>query len=772
MAYQKRILGNQAENKEASLNALQNALTVFFHKKFPQLWATTQMQLGVAYRNRIRGNQAENKETSRTALENALTVFTHEKFPKAWAEVQYNLGNTYRNRIQGDQAENKETSIKAYQKALTILTPEHYPILYAVTEMKLGNAYRNRIQGEKADNLKDAIDAYYRALAKVNQENSPTKWARIQMNLSTAYRQQGEMESAIAALNQALTVYTYQDFPQKWARIQANLGNAYCQQGETESAIAALNQALTIYTHQDFPIDWGKTQLSCGDTYQKKYHQDKQPETKAKAITAYQNALTVFTPDSHPPLCLRAATYLGNFALTEANWELAIEAYQKAITATEQLRNWATNDQRRQEILKDAVDIYANLIHAYVQVGEADKALEIADRSRAQHLVDLMSSNDLYQDGDIPESVQQLLQQYQQTQKQLNQLRDDDSSSKNDNSPNRRPLTCKEASELSKQTYQQHNQAISQLQDQLHQLWLQIRQADSVLAKQIQVTPLSLSQMQGLLSQDTALISFFTTRYHTHIFILRQNAPAEVFTCEGKNRETLQTWLKDHWLLPYTQKTEGEEKLQNWKEQMPSLLAELSQRLQLKELVTNHLQNINELIIIPHLYLHQIPFAALPVQGSYLGDQFTLRIAPSCQILDFCVQRQLLTPQALGVIENASNDLIFSSYEGEEIIKLYENYSSQRLTGKQATLDNYEQLTQNVQILHSSHHAQAQLTQPLESSLKLADGEIKLRDLLLPSWRRPELLEVFLSCCETQLGKVEMTDDLLSLSAGFLIAGA
>ncbi|MFP4693162.1 MAG: CHAT domain-containing protein, partial [Halothece sp.] len=539
-----------------------------------------------------------------------------------------------------------------------------------------------------------------------------------------------------------------------------------------ESAIAALNQALTIYTHQDFPIDWGKTQLVYGDTYQKKYHQDKQPETKAKAITAYQNALTVFTPDSHPPLCLRAATYLGNFALAEANWELTIEAYQKAITAIEQLRNWATNDQRRQEILKDAVDIYANLIHAYVQVGEADKALEIADRSRAQHLVDLMSSNDLYQDGDIPESVQQLLQQYQQTQKQLNQLRDDDSSSKNDNSPNRRPLTCKEASELSKQTYQQHNQAISQLQDQLHQLWLQIRQADSVLAKQIQVTPLSLSQMQGLLSPTTALISFFTTRYHTHIFILRQNAPAEVFTCEGKNRETLQTWLKDHWLLPYTQKTEGEEKLQNWKEQMPSLLAELSQRLQLEELVTNHLQNINELIIIPHLYLHQIPFAALPLQDSYLGDQFTLRIAPSCQILDFCVQRQQLTPQALGVIENASNDLIFSSYEGEEIIKLYENYSSQRLTGKQATLDNYEQLTQNVQILHSSHHAQAQLTQPLESSLKLADGEIKLRDLLLPSWRRPQLLEVFLSCCETQLGKVEMTDDLLSLSAGFLIAGA
>ena len=40
---------------------------------------------------------------------------------------------------------------------------------------------------------------------------------------------------------------------------------------------------------------------------------------------------------------------------------------------------------------------------------------------------------------------------------------------------------------------------------------------------------------------------------------------------------------------------------------------ELSQRLQLQYLVTTHLKDIEELIIIPHLYLHQIPFTALPI---------------------------------------------------------------------------------------------------------------------------------------------------------------
>ncbi len=41
----------------------------------------------------------------------------------------------------------------------------------------------------------------------------------------------------------------------------------------------------------------------------------------------------------------------------------------------------------------------------------------------------------------------------------------------------------------------------------------------------------------------------------------------------------------------------------------------------------------------------------------------------------------------------------------------------------------------------------------------------------LPS-RLPHLSDVFLSCCETGLGVTEITDDILTLSAGFLCAGA
>jgi len=43
---------------------------------------------------------------------------------------------------------------------------------------------------------------------------------------------------------------------------------------------------------------------------------------------------------------------------------------------------------------------------------------------------------------------------------------------------------------------------------------------------------------------------------------------------------------------------------------------------------------------------------------------------------------------------------------------------------------------------------------------------------MTPGWRLPQLVEVFLSCCETNLGTPSLTDDILTLSTGFLCAGA
>lgn len=91
-----------------------------------------------------------------------------------------------------------------------------------------------------------------------------------------------------------------------------------------------------------------------------------------------------------------------------------------------------------------------------------------------------------------------------------------------------------------------------------------------------------------------------------------------------------------------------------------------------------------------------------------------------------------------GTVEDADNNLACAAYEGEQIANLYNIPLEKRLIGNQATCNNYRQLAKQVQVLHSCHHAQSRLDNPLESQLKLVDGSITLGQLMSPGWRLPQ----------------------------------
>jgi CHAT domain-containing protein len=356
------------------------------------------------------------------------------------------------------------------------------------------------------------------------------------------------------------------------------------------------------------------------------------------------------------------------------------------------------------------------------------------------------------------------------------------------------------------------------------------------LAGEIEVDAPDFATIQQLIdNSQTAILSFYTTSQNTHIFILFKDKPPQLHTCLGQSSETLQKWIYENWLQPYQRckdiplkiaETQSEikeipnqtqekpellakleqlqEELQKLREELvklqdewrskiiPSSLNELSQRLKLNDLINEHLEGIQELIIIPHLFLHQIPFAALPVTrgiecdreidalGETLCDRFDLRHIPSCQILQFCQERLDTTQPDLskgevkiGTVEDADGTLPGANLEGEKIARLFNIPRDRRLRGHtQATVSNYRQLAKQVNLLHSSHHAQSRLDSPLESTLVLGDGTITLGELLTPGWRLRNLRDVFLSCCETNLGITQNADDIFTLATGFLCAGA
>src|SRR6476661_3469068 len=757
--------GNEANNLEIAITGYEIASTALTRESTPEKWALCYMLLGNTYHRRFKGDRADNQEQAIAYCQDALQVYTRETFPIQWAMIQNTLTLVYDNRIRGDRLENAELAIAAGEAAMKVRTREAMPEEWAEVQNNLGIVYCDRICGDKAENLEQAIACYQNALLFRTREEFPQLWAQTQMNLASAYRQRHHgdpvenVERAIAANLEALQVYTQDIFPPDWAGGQMNLGNAYVERLEgdpnenLEMAIAAHQAALKVFNSDDFPREWAMTQMNLGNSYLSL-------ERNEQAIACYRKAMEVFTPTAFPFECLKTGEMLGNRAFIAGDWQLAIEGYGIAIEAVETSRTWATSEFRRQEILGEAIDIYANMVQACINNKQLDKAVEYVERSRSKRLVDLIASNDLYSSAEIPAEIQQYLQDFERLQQQIdkergrNQPSNDFDNSKLDNS--RAALAA-------------YNQIIADLDAEKLLIWEQLRRLDPVLAGQIRVNPLEFPSIQKLIDKPTtAILSFYSTASDTLIFVVRQNE-ITLHNCTDLGLDALHGWIFQNWLEKYVEKNNY------WRKELVGMLTELAKQLNLNDLILWHLEGISELIIVPHDALHHIPFAALPIgDNRYLGEKFLIRYAPSCQVLEFCQQRPSLGNNLnCGTIEDATDDLPCASFEGEQLAVLYNIPDNQRLKGcRQATVSNYRELAQTVQILHSSHHAQSRFDNPLESTLILGDGCITLGQLMTPAWRLPQLSDVFLSCCETGLGLTEITGDILTFSTAFLSAGA
>ncbi|MEG4216921.1 CHAT domain-containing protein, partial [Microcoleus sp. Pol14C4] len=694
--------------------------------------------LGAAYRNRIEGVRAANIELAISCYRSALEVYTRENYPENWAATQNNLGTAYSHIIEAVRAANIESAISCYRSALEVRTRENYPENWATTQNNLGNAYSNRREGVRAANIESAISCYRSALEVYTRENYPEQWALTQNNLGTAYGDREgvrakNIEDAIACYREALKVRTPENYPEQWAATQNNLGNAYSDRRE---GVRAAN------------IE--------------------------EAIDCFRLALEIRTPAAFPLNCLTTGRNLGNTAFTAGFWDIALEGFEKAIQAVEKSRSWATSDDIRQQILAESIGVYEKAIQACVNSNQLEKAIEYCDRTRAQRLVDLMHSNDLYASGEIPPAVQKYLQEFEAKQREIDaeveQLRKPSEGNKE--------LANVGSQSRSRADLSAYTEKIQELEAQKQRIWENIRSLDPVLAGQVQVEPMEFAKMQKLIdNSQTAILCFYTTTDDTHVFVIYKDKAPQIHTCQGEGLATFQEGIRESWLWPY---------LQDWKiwqQGMGEFLSQLSQRLKVDELIGNCLDEIEELIVIPHLYLHQIPLAALPIEppqstllskgrpGGVLSDYFLIRYVPSCRILEYCSKEETIESPKYGIVENATDDLYFTPFECEQIAEIVTK--PERLKGSQeATVAAYRNLAQNVNVIHSSHHAVSRLDNPLESRLFLGDGSITLGELMTPGWRLPQLSDVFMSCCETNLGGTEITDNLLSLGTGFLCAGA
>jgi CHAT domain-containing protein len=771
------IKRNRQDYLEVGIKGFDSALEIFTQDKFPFDWARTQMNRAIAYKAQLRGDHQINFKNAIDGFINTLKVYTRDEFSFEWATTKSNLGATYIDLINGDRQLNIRLAIECLNDALEVFTQDEFPTNWAKTQMNLAIAYEYKIEFEMA------IKCYNTALKVFNLDLYPVEWARTQMNLAIAYlsKSKGELnknilksnlEMAIECCDAALEVFTQDKFSIQWAKVKTNrawactiydlynMTESSSQYNVVEAGLIDYNAALQVFTRDKSPFEWAGIQMSISALHLIEGNY-------VLAIDLLLKAIEIFTPESNPINALKANDALGDIYLRQEEWQLATKAYETAMQAVETSRSWVVNEENRQQLLKDAISIYENAIQCAINLGNYAQAIQYTERIRSRQLVDLMGTKYLYPDAEIPADIQKYLDEYEQLNRQIHHLRehrspDGDGTTK----------STRNAASLSRD-----NTTILALEAQKRAQYLKIRAFDPAIAGQIAVEPIDFAAIQKLITTPhTAILTCYTTDNDTHIFIIKQGQQPTLHTCTNQGLNGLQQWLQTEWIIAYHQPDNS-----IWQQNLPTLLTEISQRLQLDALIKEHLTDITELIIVPHLNLHQIPFAALPINptqnkasGSFLGDKFIIRSIPSCQILQYCQQRKPITTKHIGTVEDAEDNLLGARYEGEQIAALYSIPTANRLRGSaQATVANYRELLTRVNRLHSSHHAISRPDNPIESALILANGErITLGDLLLGKRYRDTLDEVFLSACETHVGTATLTDDVATLTTGFLCIGA
>ena len=363
-----------------------------------------------------RGNRASHIEIAIACCQVLTEFFPHHAFPVQWAMLQNMLGACYYRRIRGDRAKNLKVAISYYEAALQVCTREAFPEDWALTQMNLGSAYTETKQ------FTEAIAAYQNALEVYTRKAFLEDWANTQIVLGITYTETKQFTEAIAAYQNALEIHTRQTFPENWANIQNNLGYAYRDAGQSELAIPCLQAVLEIRTREAFPEDWAITQYNLGTAYSDLGEID-------AAIAYFRASLEIFQPAAFPVKCLQAGRDFGNTAFNAEKWQEAIEGYAAAIEAVEISCSWASTNQRRQEILAEAMDVYTQIVQACLNNHQPKLALEYVERSKARNLVQLFADAEstLHPKGDqldrnIRQRIERLKAQITDKHKQLDNL--------------------------------------------------------------------------------------------------------------------------------------------------------------------------------------------------------------------------------------------------------------------------------------------------------------------------------------------------------------
>lgn len=627
----------------------------------------------------------------------------------------------------------------------------------------------------------DALKNYQHVL-KIAQNSKDKKLeGQAYNNIGAVYRDIGNYPRAIENYEEARKIFEGIGIQKLKSHALNNLGDIYHNLEDYAQALDYYQQALDISKNiQDEPgiattlINIGEVQRR-QDQFQEALNSYNEALINAKKLgildvegTAFNNIGGVYNDLGKYQLALRnykaalkiaediqdiasQGTTLSNIATVyhETGYrKQAISYYKKSIDIIESIQGELKIEELKTSFAGD-IKRSASYILLVDLLWDGDnkerlKAFEYVERAKARAFLDQIASGRIDSRGETNAKLQALKDEINALNQKLNTL---DLMSENQQDKNI-------IKELKKQRDEKRKE-YKYLRTEL-----KISHPETASLETIDVA--SLSETQKLLDADTTLVEYFVTPRRTFAFVLTKNSFQTI-----ELKKATQAKLKEQIELF------GDLVDQN---PHPNTLKKLYELLILD--LKDSLKT-SKIAIVPHSYIHYVPFAALTDGYRYLSEDKTIFILPSASILKVLPKPKIATGNllALGIKSFEGTRLRPLKYAKEEVRKITSVFKNTKpYLDDEATESLLKNKAQEAEIIHLATHGKYNKNNPLFSSIYLSsdsqnDGKLQVHEIYDELDLTSTTNLVVLSACETNLGELSQGDEIVGLTRALLYAG-
>ena len=648
--------------------------------------------------------------------------------PNLQGRVFNGLGIVYEMNEQPDRA------MRCYQQYIEIAKKGE-------NKLDLGKAYSNlAILHCKAMMYQTALSSIERSIGYLSQQEDDQQW-QIPLGgawneIGVTYLKLGQLTEAHHAFEQYLTISKRWGFLQGLGIGYCNLANVYRQWAELEKASEYYTQARNI----SFQV--GDLFVAAEAIYGLGLVTLEQPNALNEAKVVFNEALNVSHIANNHEIITQIFLRKADIEERLGNKAAAREETRRAVQSVESLRANIALPEARIRLQGSRIEAYEQMVRRLIQdqTGYAE-AFSFAEMAKSRGMIEMLSTRPVRPPANVsPEWL-----------KEEAQLRQDLRVAYEDLDGGLDQIAIKEAE-------------LAQIRELIRQ---QAPEFDSLYT----AMPLSLDRVMAQLPPDTVLLEYFSFDDTILSFVITSNKISITQLAVSLER------LKRR---AFTKTEDGEfYQLRNLTLDPDGLLRPPWILEELSKILLGPLDEIvwaaSTLYIVPHNFLHYIPFHALYRQTEggpqYLcGDVSNPRqivYAPSATTLfEYCQSKPSSNQADCLAVGYNGVSLSEAEIEAQAVVDIV---GGDCLTEGAATSASLFKLGRNYRYLHISCHGSFNPTWPMASNLSLADGPLDVSDILQNLYLDSDL--VSLSACETGLSHILDGDELIGLVRAFLYAG-